>query len=165
MNNVLPIDRHAPHADSRLIGQAVRYLASALVPEPLERGLRDRLRARVLARVRGGCQPEGTRTVRSNEGTWRDFAPGVTIKLLHADTDTARMTALIRMQPGSALPGHRHEQTEECLILEGEIFIGPHRLAAADLHVAPLGTEHAPVRSPAGALMLVHTRLCTELIG
>ncbi len=141
------------------------HLASALAPMPLDRELRERLRSCVIARVRAGTQPQGTRTLRAHEGSWADFAPGVSIKLLRADIEAARMTALIRMQPGSALPGHRHEQAEECLVLEGELFIGRHRLDAGDLHVAPLGTDHQPISSPAGALMLVHAQLSAALTG
>jgi anti-sigma factor ChrR (cupin superfamily) len=162
VSNVLPIDL-SPHADARLIGQAMHHLASALAPMPLDRELRERMRRRVIARA--ATQPEGTRTLRAHEGWWATFAPGVSIKLLRADTETARMTALIRMQPGSALPGHRHEQAEECLVLEGELFIGRHRLEAGDLHVAPLGTDHQPISSPAGALLLVHAQLSADLIG
>ena len=68
------------------------------------------------------------------------------------------MTAFIRMQPGSTLDAHFHTQTEECLIVEGEIFIGAHRLCALDMHVAAGGTAHAPITSPRGALILVRAQ-------
>jgi anti-sigma factor ChrR (cupin superfamily) len=164
VNTILSIDRHGLQADSRLDGEVIQRLASALCPVWLEHELCECLRRRVVARVRAAGQPEGTHTVRADEGDWLAFAPGVTIKLLRVDAETDRMTALIRMQPGSSLPGHRHDQTEECLILEGELFIGHHRLLTGEMHVAPTGTEHAAICSPAGALMLVHARRC-EITG
>ena len=139
----------------------VKHLAAGLeprLPEPLRSA---RLRGRVLARSRE-LTPNNTRTVRSAEGEWRTFAPGVTIKLLRSDAATDNMTAFIRMQPGAALGAHPHQQSEECMILEGEIFVGAHRLCAGDMHVAAAGTIHAPVTSPQGALMLVRAQLCAD---
>jgi len=70
------------------------------------------------------------------------------------------MTAFVRMQPDASLESHVHHQTEECLILEGEIFIGMHRLGAGDMHVAAAGTSHAAIKSPRGALMIVRAQSC-----
>jgi anti-sigma factor ChrR (cupin superfamily) len=156
VNIVLSMDRDPLRADSRLVVQIMQCLASALSPISLDRELCECLRRRVVAGVRAAGQPAGTHTVRADEGDWLAFAPGVTIKLLRVDAEADRVTALVQMQPGSSLPGHRHDQTEECLILKGELFIGRHRLVTGELHVAPAGTEHPEVCSPAGALMLVH---------
>jgi hypothetical protein len=117
------------------------------------------LRGNLLARLRERG-PAGTRTVRAVAGEWQAFAPGVTIKLLRRNASTDSMTAFIRMQPGAALAGHAHTQSEECLILEGEIFIGMHRLCVGDQHIAAIGTLHAPIASPRGALLLVRAQLC-----
>jgi quercetin dioxygenase-like cupin family protein len=111
------------------------------------------LRRSMLKRVLAAIPPPETRTVRAAAVAWNELAPGVTVKLLRVDEQN--MTAYIRMAPGSVFGGHRHSQDEECLILEGEIFIGTHRLHAGDMHVAEAGTEHAMVTSPRGALMLV----------
>jgi hypothetical protein len=109
------------------------------------------LRARVLARFAARRQV----TVRAGDGEWRTLAPGITLKLLRGDAGCGTMTAFIRMLPGSSLAPHGHSQTEECLVVEGEIFIGGHRVCAGDLHVAGAGTMHAAIHSPRGALMLV----------
>jgi quercetin dioxygenase-like cupin family protein len=70
------------------------------------------------------------------------------------------MTTFIRMEPGSEFGAHRHSQREECLVLDGEILIGAHRLRAGDMHVAEAGSEHALVTSPRGALVLVRGQHC-----
>jgi anti-sigma factor ChrR (cupin superfamily) len=135
----------------------VEHLARALEsrnPSPLRRThLRQRLMAHIHTLAdRAMC------TVRAADGEWRKLAPGVGIKLLRHDHGADNMTAFIRMQPGSTLDAHFHTQTEECLIVEGEIFIGAHRLSALDMHVAAVGTAHAPISSPRGALILVRAQ-------
>jgi quercetin dioxygenase-like cupin family protein len=135
-----------------------KHLAAALKSSPLPPLRHSHLREHVLARLHE-LAPGETRTVRSTDGEWRALAPGVTIKLLRSDTRADNMTAFIRMQPGAALDAHVHRQSEECLVLEGEIFIGAHRLCAGDMHVAAAGTVHGPSTSPRGALLLVRTQL------
>lgn len=128
-------------------------VGASILPQRLSHERCRELRARILARF--AARQQCAVTVRACEGEWRPLAPGVTIKLLRGDAATGNMTAFIRMEPGSSLESHRHAQAEECLIVEGEIFIGRHRLAAGDLHVAGAGTEHEAITSPRGALMLV----------
>ncbi len=111
------------------------------------------LRARVLARF--AARRQSAITVRAAEGEWRALAPGVSLKLLRGDAACGTMTAWIRMAPGSSLDSHEHAHEEECLVIEGEILIGLHRVAAGDLHVAAAGTTHQGITSPRGALMLV----------
>lgn len=130
-------------------------IAQSIEPRPLAQERCRELRARVLARF--GARPYCAVTVRAHEGEWRKLAPGVSIRRLRGDAASGTMTAFIRMQPGSSLGSHDHAQTEECLIVEGEIFIGGHRVSAGDLHVAAAGTMHQPITSPRGALMLVRS--------
>lgn len=120
----------------------------------------NRLRKSMLKRVLAAIPPPDTRTVRADSLAWSELVPGVTIKLLRVNHDARNMTAYIRMKPGSKFGAHRHSQSEECLVLEGEIFIGAHRLHAGDMHIAGAGTEHATVTSPRGALMLVRGQCC-----
>lgn len=134
-------------------GWIFECMAQALQPRPLSQERCRALRDRVLARY--AARQQAAQVVRFAEGEWRPLAPGVTIKLLRSDELAGNMTAYIRMLPGSCLEAHAHAQTEECLIIRGEILIGGHRVAAGDLHVAAAGTVHEPIRSPCGALMLV----------
>jgi anti-sigma factor ChrR (cupin superfamily) len=131
-------------------------IAECIEPRPLSAERSQQLRVRILSRLEG--RRRATFTVRAADGEWRPLAPGVTLKLLRHDTAAQRMTAYIRMEPGASLEPHDHAQTEECLILEGEIFIGRHRLGRGDAHVARAGTSHDCITSPRGALMLVHAQ-------
>jgi quercetin dioxygenase-like cupin family protein len=134
-------------------------MGEALVSSPMCPALRGNLRARVLA----GCgKPCATLIVRAAECEWRPLVSGVSIKLLRTDAAAGNMTAYFRLEPGASLDSHEHAQPEECLVLEGEIFIGAHRLAAGDMHMAAAGTMHAAVTSPRGALLLVRAQMCTN---
>ena len=133
-------------------------LAAAIEPLPLPPERHLRLRERVVARF--AARPRTSVTVKAADGEWQPLAPGVSVKLLRIDTAADNMTAYVRMQPGASLESHAHGQTEECLLLEGEIFIGRYRLGAGDMHVAEAGTVHENIVSPRGALMLVRAQTC-----
>jgi quercetin dioxygenase-like cupin family protein len=83
----------------------------------------------------------------------------VQVKVLRMNRERQDQTVLIRMQPGAIVVGHRHSQEEECLILEGEVFIGEHRLMQGDMHVARPGAVHSPIRAPGGALLLIRSEM------
>lgn len=147
-----------PPADEALAGAAARWevrfgeLARALPPEAPRPELLDEVLARVrTAEGRG----KWTVTVRAEEGTWRPFAPGVTVKLLWADRQSGRRAVLMRVEPGSTYPSHAHEVDEECLVLEGELRFGDLVLRAGDFHLARAGHRHPPATSPGGCLLYV----------
>lgn len=145
----------AGHAGAWIFDRVGESLRPQTLSHERCRDLRGRILDRFRARARGAV------TVRANEGEWRELAPGVTLKLLNGDAASGWMTAFIRMSPGSSLAAHSHALTEECLVVEGEILIGGHRVSAGDLHVAQAGTLHDAVRSPRGALMLVRAEYRT----
>jgi quercetin dioxygenase-like cupin family protein len=152
--------RVLPLRDDGGAGRAVfMHMALAIEARALCAAKVARLRARVCGSARVAPAPAGTFTLRAADNTWRPLAAGVAIKLLSRDPVRGRMTAFIRMQPGAMFDAHDHPQAEECLVLEGEISIGTHRLEAGDLHVAAAGTRHARTCSPQGALLLVHAVL------
>ncbi|MBK6972930.1 MAG: cupin domain-containing protein [Sterolibacteriaceae bacterium] len=93
-------------------------------------------------------------TVRADEGEWREFAPGAQIKSLWRDADAQSM--LLRLQPGARADAHAHSTDEECLMLDGEAFLGDTLLRAGDYQLAPAGSRHREVASDVGALLFVH---------
>ena len=98
-----------------------------------------------------GAQPI---TVRADEGEWQDFAPGVQTKALWHDAGARSM--LLRLQPGARVAAHPRRLDEECLMLEGEAFIGDTLLRSGEFQLAPAGTQHREVYSDVGALLYVH---------
>jgi len=98
---------------------------------------------------------EGLHVVRRDEGVWTTIAGGVYAKRLYADPGRDRVTMLIRMDPGSSFPSHRHGGPEECLVLEGEIQVGDLVLRAGDYQCAPLNSVHEVTRTDTGCLLLI----------
>lgn len=88
-----------------------------------------------------------------SDAGWREFAPGVRRKLLCTDAD--RASYFYRLQPGAELPTHSHKLEEECLVLEGEAFLGDILLCGGDYQLAPSGTRHRQVGTDVGALLFV----------
>ena len=144
--------------DPVLDAATIESLATAVAPAELSVADRDSMHARIMARVQAE-PPPSTFTIRATDMQWITVGPGVEVKVLRADPERNDQTVLIRMQPGAIVVGHRHTQEEECLILEGEVYIGDYRLAQGDMHVARPGAVHAPIRAPHGALLMIRSEM------
>jgi anti-sigma factor ChrR (cupin superfamily) len=144
--------------DPVLDAATIEGLATAVAPAELSAADRDSMHARIMARVQAE-PPPSTFTIRATDMQWVTVGPGVEVKVLRADPERNDQTVLIRMQPGAIVVGHRHTQEEECLILEGEVYIGDYRLAQGDMHVARPGAVHAPIRAPHGALLMIRSEM------
>jgi quercetin dioxygenase-like cupin family protein len=136
----------------------VAHLAGAVVPAELTQADRDAMHGRIMQRI-ARAPPPGTTTLRAGDMHWVTAGPGVEVKVLRMDAERNDQTVLIRMQPGAMVVGHRHGQEEECLVLEGEICIGDHRLGQGDMHVARPGSLHSPIHAPRGALLLIRSEI------
>ena len=111
----------------------------------------------VLLEMLSGLLPYGnnlSQTVFANkEGDWLEIGVGVLKKNLWSD-DT-RTSRFYRLQPGARMPEHTHLLDEECMMLEGEVFLGDLLLRTGDYHLAPAGTVHGEVYSDVGATLFV----------
>jgi anti-sigma factor ChrR (cupin superfamily) len=137
--------------------ESVLLALAPIEPTPVRK---QALQARIIERVQRGEVPseihyQNTITIRAEGGEWSELAPGVHMKRLHRD-GLAR-SFLLRLAPGAALPVHRHEADEECLVLEGEVFLGELRVAAGDYHLARGGTLHGQISSPHGAVLFIRS--------
>lgn len=94
-------------------------------------------------------------TLRGDEGSWRPLVPGVERKILHVDREKGYRSFLLRFAPGGVLPSHEHADDEECVMIEGEIFIAGVRLTAGDWQIAPKGRTHPPITSPRGGVVYI----------
>ena len=136
-------------------------IASETRAAELPAARRDALRRRVLERART-TSPEGTSTLRAEEGEWIALDPFVRIKILSRDLAAQSQTILMRVAAGGCIPAHRHAQEEEFIILEGECYVGAHRLTAGDVHVAEAGSWHDDITTPTGALVMVRGEIRTS---
>ena len=146
-----PMDDGEP---DRVHEAMLEALEPAALPEDRAGAMKRRLLARVEAAA-GADQASagGLSTIRSDEGEWRSFIPGVRIKVLMREGDT--MSYLLRLEAGALIPPHDHPQTEECVVLEGEVRIGEVVVHPGDYHIARAGHGHGLLRSDTGALLFL----------
>jgi quercetin dioxygenase-like cupin family protein len=139
--------------DTRLL-QHLLLAGAPVAPAP---DVAAAMKRRVLDAVRreSASAADSYVTVRSDAGTWMNLLPHVQVKVLH--TDGRWNSILLRMAPGSSLPAHFHEDDEECVVMEGEVYIGEVRVKAGDYHLAPSGSRHGELRSDTGALLFLRT--------
>lgn len=142
-----------PNAGTQTDDTLFEALSLELRPAELPASQRDRMRERIRAQVRDAA-PAGTNTARAG-AKWVDACPGVQMMLLERDERLGRQTVLLKMRPGGEIPRHQHTQDEEFLVLEGECWIGTHRLCAGDFHTASAGSWHERTTTTTGVLVML----------
>jgi hypothetical protein len=94
-------------------------------------------------------------TIRSSGGDWHEVMEGVEKKSLIRDEELGEESYLLRVAPGTVFPSHGHEKIEECLVIEGEFFIGELRLSAGDFHAVPAGFDHVEAYTEIGTTVFI----------
>jgi quercetin dioxygenase-like cupin family protein len=140
----------------------VAALEEAILPEELPTETRNSMRERVLRRARTP-PPENTSTLRSSEGTWSDLSPGIRFKILTKDLASHTCTYLLSMESGTTVPAHTHTLEEQCLVLQGEVWLGDHVLRSGDWHIAQPGSRHADFSTRTGCLLFLKSEVFPEL--
>lgn len=122
------------------------------------------LKARLLDKIRSAEDPIKRELpsagllalVRVDGGKWKPTRfPGVDAKLLFADKPTGNTTYLLRMQPGSVYPRHKHAAPEQCLVIEGEVQFEDYSLAQGDYTVSGTTHVHPACTTRDGCLLLI----------
>lgn len=120
-------------------------------PQSVRRRLAHRIAAESgdeRALVSAGTQPEPP---------WTQVAPGLQVKMLSADSQTDRVSMLVRLAPGFAYPSHRHAGVEELHLLDGELWIDGRQLVPGDYNRAEPGSDDHVVWSGTGCTCAVTT--------
>jgi anti-sigma factor ChrR (cupin superfamily) len=123
--------------------------------------VREKLRALVAEAEDGrplksaGLTPQSLITLRADEGEWQQVAKGITAKQLYVDQQAGTVTTLVRMQPQTRIPLHRHRGVEQCYVIEGDFHAAHQSLGPGDFHCAEAGSVHEPVYTVGGALVLI----------
>jgi quercetin dioxygenase-like cupin family protein len=92
-------------------------------------------------------------TSRERDAVWEDFGPGIRRRLVWQQGNEA--CYLARAAAGAFVPAHGHHLDEECLMLEGELFLGDILLRAGEFQLAPAGHEHGIVQAASETLLYV----------
>ena len=88
---------------------------------------------------------------------WADVAPGISCKLLVADTERDLISMLVRLAPDAEYPPHSHAGIEELHLLQGELWIDDRRLYPGDYNRAEVGTADKRVWSETGCTCVLIT--------
>jgi anti-sigma factor ChrR (cupin superfamily) len=133
--------------------RAVKALALSAPEATPPASARDRL----LDAIGDGKRPAGVVTmgpgtlVRADSTPWiQTPIPGVEIRNLYKEK-----AMLVRMAPKSWLAAHEHDKAEQCLVLEGSISSDGLTAYAGDFTYMPAGSEHHPLYSETGCLLLI----------
>lgn len=97
-----------------------------------------------------GATRDSHRVVSDGSG-WEPLRRGVQIRPLHAAGE--RISMLVRVEPGATVPAHPHGIGEECLMVEGELFLGDVLLREGEFQFAPAGSGHDELMSDVGCLL------------
>lgn len=117
------------------------HLAPAgLQPRRLSSVRGARLYRRSAPRPASAASGGASRTVMAATSPWEQYGPGIARRTLWSTGVEA--SYLVRAQKGAQVPGHGHRFDEECLMLDGDLYIGDVLLRAGDYQLAPVGSRH-----------------------
>jgi quercetin dioxygenase-like cupin family protein len=143
--SALPPSVRAEVAD--LYDASVEMAASAGGQEPSP-GVRDALLARIAA--------PSNHTITSADGEWVQTAvPGLRMKILAIDRARDRVTLLLKGEPGTRYPAHRHSGPEECYVISGSLNVEGRLLRAGDFHHAEGDSDHGELWTDDGVQVLL----------
>ncbi len=102
--------------------------------------------------------------VRSNEVKWKSYgAPGVSFGKLYIDKKKREMTCLMRLEPGGTFPLHRHADSEEVFVLEGDLIVEGEICHQGDYIRSLPGSTHSSL-TQGGCLLLMKTSIDNEML-
>jgi len=93
-------------------------------------------------------------TVHDDEAGWPAYAPGIARRVLWQRDGQAAM--LYRAEPGAHVPNHTHGHDEECLMVDGELFLDDTLLQPGDYQLARSGTGHRITATDTGVVIYAH---------
>jgi hypothetical protein len=88
-----------------------------------------------------------------SDAGWIPYLPLIDIKILHRDAHNT--TVVFRLAPSARFEPHKHQGTEELLILNGEIYIDGTLFRTGDYQLSESGSEHNDVYTLTGCFALV----------
>lgn len=155
MNRTHP-DKTAGHAP--LTEKVTEALLQAITPLAPDAARAERMRWRTLQTIQDESRQNRRDylTIHAEEGTWVDLLLGVEMKMLCKHGPSTSF--LLRLAPGARLPAHEHLAGEECLVIEGELWLDEFLvIRAGDYHFAPTGLPHGVAKTETGALLFLRS--------
>ena len=100
--------------------------------------------------------------VRDAEVDWPEYAPGIRRRVLWRHG--AQAALLYHAAAGASVPVHRHGHDEECLMVQGELFLDDVLLQPGDYQLAPAGTGHRVTETDTGVVLYAHGDLDLDFV-
>jgi anti-sigma factor ChrR (cupin superfamily) len=95
-----------------------------------------------------------SRFINTDSVPWIETAPGNRMKVIYHDPATDMLTILSKLEPGSGIPAHVHEDLEQTFVLEGSLVDDEGECTAGNFVIRAKGSRHSPT-APKGCTMLV----------
>jgi anti-sigma factor ChrR (cupin superfamily) len=95
-----------------------------------------------------------SRFVNTESMPWIETSPGNKMKVIYHDPVTDMLTILSKLEPGSGIPPHVHEDLEQTFVLEGSLVDDEGECTAGNFVIRAKGSRHSPT-APNGCTMLV----------
>lgn len=132
---------------------------AGMAPAPVASAAGARVYLREAPRTRAAG--EQAFTVRESDAPWDDFAPGIRRRVMW--TAGGEASLLYHALPGAQVPRHGHGRDEECLMLDGEVFLDDVLLRPGEYQLAPAGSVHGGVFTDTGLLLFAHGDLALDI--
>jgi len=115
--------------------------------------------ARIAPRISGesGTEPLRAPSRGSAKPEWEAAAPGIYVKILARDEARKSVSMLVRLDPKTSYPPHRHAGVEELHLLHGELIVDEKVLRPGDYIHAEAGSEDHRVYSETGCTCVLMT--------
>jgi anti-sigma factor ChrR (cupin superfamily) len=87
---------------------------------------------------------------------------GLSVRILHFDRESGRMSSIVRFKAGTVYPRHRHAVAEELFILEGQVEVNGISMGPGDYCRAEPHSVHQPAYAVTDAVILVRNSVHDE---
>ena len=115
----------------------------------------DRLASRIGGEAAN--RPSSEQPLALPKPEWKVAAPGISCTLLATDPERRRVSMLVRLDPNTAYPPHRHSGVEELHLLDGVLVVDDRTLYPGDYLRSELGTGDGRVWSETGCTCVLIT--------
>ncbi len=119
----------------------------------------ESLWARLAKRIasEGGIQPLVPTLDAPAKPEWEEAAPGIHVKILARNAENDSVSMLVRLDPGTDYPGHRHAGMEELHLLHGILKVDDRTLYPGDFIHSEAGSADHRVWSETGCTCFLLT--------
>jgi anti-sigma factor ChrR (cupin superfamily) len=95
-----------------------------------------------------------SRFINTESLPWIETSPGSKMKVIYHDPASGLLTIVAKLEPGSGIPPHVHEDLEQTYVLEGSLVDDEGECTAGNFVIRAKGSRHSPT-APKGCTMLV----------